>query len=110
MWLMLAKAGLSGLVILGVNLISRKNVEIGGTLAALPFISLFSLLWLSYDGQSAKQNEDFIVTVLWGYFPSAAMLGTTLILLKLGVPLIFGLLGGAVACAGVYWLVQLVRS
>jgi hypothetical protein len=109
-WLNVVKAGASALVILAITLLARHSPALGGTLAALPLVSILSLLWLSLDGQTPQQGVAFLSSVLWGYLPSALLVMTLIVCLKQRLPLPAALALGAMACMLSAWGIQLARG
>jgi hypothetical protein len=110
MWLNVVKTGGSALLILAITLIARRSPALGGTIAALPLISILSLFWLAADGQTPQQNVSFLAAVLWGYLPSALMLVTIIICLQHRFPLAVALCCGLAACVLSAWGIHLGRS
>lgn len=103
------KAVVSAVVILGINAVAQKNPLMGGKIAALPFVSLLSVLWLFLDRRPTQEVSSFLQGVLWGLLPTAAYLIATLVGLKLHVPLWGALTLGVLVCLGASWLLQLVK-
>jgi hypothetical protein len=63
----------SALIIGLVSEIARKFPSVGGIIAALPLVSILSLIWLSVQGESTRNMSNFAAGVLWG-FPATAIL------------------------------------
>jgi uncharacterized membrane protein (GlpM family) len=97
--LILTKAMVSAVVIAGVNLIARQNPGLGGYLAALPWITLLSLIWLTVDHRGSEDVDRFLVGVLWGVIPTVLFLLIAVVALRRGLPLAAAVAGG---CLG--WL------
>jgi uncharacterized membrane protein (GlpM family) len=92
--LILTKAVVSAVVIAGVNLIARQNAGLGGFVAALPWITLLSVMWLAVDRSGIEDVDRFLVGVLWGVIPTVLFLLITLVALRLGLPLAAAMAGG----------------
>ena len=63
----------SAIVIGVVTEISRRFPSYGGVLAALPLVSLLSIIWLYVQGEQTATLSKFALGVLWG-FPATAFL------------------------------------
>jgi len=63
----------SAIVIGIVTEISRRFPSYGGIIAALPLVSLLSIVWLYVQGEQAATLSKFALGVLWG-FPATAFL------------------------------------
>lgn len=63
----------SALVIATVTEISRRFPAYGGIVAALPLVSLLSIIWLYVQGEQTATLSKFALGVLWG-FPATAVL------------------------------------
>lgn len=63
----------SAIVIALVTEISRRFPSYGGVVAALPMVSLLSIIWLNVQGESSTTLSKFALGVLWG-FPATAVL------------------------------------
>lgn len=63
----------SAIIIAGVTEISRRFPSYGGVVAALPLVSLLSIIWLYVQGEQATTLSKFALGVLWG-FPATAIL------------------------------------
>ncbi|WP_349408288.1 DUF3147 family protein [Pseudalkalibacillus sp. SCS-8] len=69
----IVKILVSALVIGLVTEIARRFPTYGGILAALPLVSLLSIIWLSIQGEGNMNLSKFALSVLWG-FPATAVL------------------------------------
>ena len=63
----------SAIVIGVVTEVSRRFPSYGGVLAALPLVSLLSIIWLYVQGEQSATLSKFALGVLWG-FPATAVL------------------------------------
>lgn len=70
---MLVKILVSAVVIGIVTEISRRFPTYGGIIAALPLVSLLSIIWLYAQGETSNTLSSFALGVLWG-FPSTIVL------------------------------------
>ena len=63
----------SAIIIAIVTEIARRFPSYGGIIAALPLVSLLSIIWLHVQGEQTETLSKFALGVLWG-FPATAML------------------------------------
>ncbi|WP_313892124.1 DUF3147 family protein [Psychrobacillus sp.] len=87
----------SGLIIGFVTEIARRFPTYGGLLAALPLISILSIIWLTIQGGDAQHNNKFIIGVLMGLPATAVMLVVIHIVLKQSWHLSVAIVLGCVA-------------
>lgn len=97
---------LSSAVIIGVvTEIARRFPLYGGIIAALPLISLLSIIWLTVQGQNNEQTLQFTWGVLIGLPATIVLLGAVYIALKnhlhLGLAILIGLI-----CWGMFLGIQ----
>ncbi len=85
----------SAIIIGGVTLVGRRSPALGGFLAAMPLVTVLSVLWLGFDKASPVQLTRFVVGVLWGMIPTALFLVVVVACLRQGMPWIVALGGGA---------------
>jgi hypothetical protein len=61
----MAKAAVSGLVIVATNVIAdRMGPSQGGWVAAFPLVSFLAVAWLMFDGGSGSETTGLLVEVL----------------------------------------------
>jgi len=70
---MIIKIVISAIIIGIVTEISRRFPSYGGIVAALPLVSLLSIIWLYVQGEQTTTLSKFALGVLWG-FPATAVL------------------------------------
>lgn len=63
----------SAIVIGVVTEVARRYPSYGGIVAALPLVSLLSIIWLYFQGEQNTTLSKFALGVLWG-FPATAFL------------------------------------
>ena len=63
----------SAIIIAVVSEVARRFPTYGGIIAALPLVSLLSIIWLHVQGEQTETLSKFALGVLWG-FPATAML------------------------------------
>ncbi|KPB06282.1 DUF3147 family protein [Bacillus sp. CHD6a] len=100
---LLAKILVSALIIGVVTEIARHFPTYGGIIAALPLVSLLSIIWLSVQGESSESLSKFALGVLSGFPATAVLLLIVYMSLKqsinLYVSITFGISG---------WLIFLI--
>ncbi|MED1864459.1 DUF3147 family protein [Fictibacillus nanhaiensis] len=69
-------------VIAAVTEIARRLPSYGGMIAALPLVSLLSIIWLYVQGEQNKTLSNFALGVLWGFPATAVLLVIVYISLK----------------------------
>lgn len=68
------KVVISAIIIAIVTEISRRFPTYGGIIAALPLVSLLSIIWLYVQGEQSPALSKFALGVLWGFPATAVML------------------------------------
>ncbi|KMJ57202.1 membrane protein [Bacillus sp. LL01] len=99
----LLKIVASALVIGAVTEISRRFPSYGGIIAALPLVSLLSIIWLYVQGEQAATISKFALGVLWGFPATAVLLIIVYIALQHSIQLFISI--GMGVCG---WLVFLL--
>lgn len=93
----------SAIVIAIVTEISRRFPSYGGVVAALPLVSLLSIIWLYVQGEQTATLSKFALGVLWGFPATAVLLIIVYIALQNSVHLFL-----SIALGGCGWLLFLV--
>ncbi|MDA1576681.1 MULTISPECIES: DUF3147 family protein [Bacillus cereus group] len=89
---------LSSAAIIGiVTELARRFPVYGGIVAALPLISILSIIWLTIQGESTQNINKFTLGVLAGFPATAIMLFVIYIALKQSVHLVLAISLGIVA-------------
>lgn len=70
----LMKVVISAIIIAIVTEVSRRFPTYGGVIAALPLVSLLSIVWLYVQGEQSSALSKFALGVLWGFPATAVML------------------------------------
>ena len=97
---------ISSAVIIGfVTEVARRFPVYGGIIAALPLISILSIIWLTVQGESTQNINKFTLGVLAGFPATMIMLVVIYIALKQSVHLVLAISFGIVAW-GVVLIVQ----
>ncbi|MDX8045591.1 DUF3147 family protein [Gracilibacillus sp. S3-1-1] len=68
------KIAVSAIIIGIVTEVARKLPSYGGIIAALPLVSLLSIIWLHVQGEKTATLSRFALGVLWGFPATAIML------------------------------------
>ncbi len=71
----------SAIIISVITEFSRRYPQQGGVIAALPIVSLLSILWLYTQGEQMEKISKFVIGVVWG------LPGTLVMLLIIGIAL-----------------------
>jgi hypothetical protein len=85
---------------------AKRLPSIGGLIAALPIISLTSIIWLRIDGQSNGQIAHFVDGILYGLIPTTSFLVIVKVLLEREVHVAVAVGVGLVALAVVWFVVR----
>jgi len=64
------KLGLTALLITLISEVAKRSTTAAGILAALPTISLLSIVWIYLDSKNVEQIASFSKTIFWGVIPS----------------------------------------
>lgn len=91
------KVLISGLIIGLVTEIARRFPMYGGVLAALPLVSILSIIWLTAQGEDVQHSNKFIIGVLMGLPATAVMLVVIYVVLKQSWHLSIAIVLGCVA-------------
>ncbi|SFA69773.1 MULTISPECIES: DUF3147 family protein [unclassified Bacillus (in: firmicutes)] len=78
----IGKVLLSAVVIGIVTEIARRFPTYGGIVAALPLVSLLSMIWLYVQGEPSAKLSQFALGVLWGFPATAVLLAIVYLSLK----------------------------
>ncbi|ANU09496.1 hypothetical protein A1A1_11962 [Planococcus antarcticus DSM 14505] len=93
----------SAFVIAIVTEISRRFPAYGGIVAALPLVSLLSIIWLYMQGEQTATLSKFALGVLWGFPATAVLLIIVYVALQNSIHLFL-----SIALGGCGWLLFLV--
>lgn len=80
-----------------VTELARRFPVYGGIVAALPLISILSIIWLTSQGESAQNINKFALGVLAGLPATAIMLFVIYVALKQSVHIVLAISLGIVA-------------
>lgn len=82
--LMVVKAVVSALFIVGINAMAQRNASLAGWIASLPLVTVLSIGWLAVDHRGDAEIAKFLTGVLWGLAATAFLLVVTATLLTRG--------------------------
>jgi hypothetical protein len=82
---LIIKAALSGIIIMIVSEVSRRNPSIGGLIASLPVISILAFIWLWRDTTDTERVAAQAEATFWYIFPSIPMFLALPAMLRNGV-------------------------
>jgi hypothetical protein len=101
---LLVKAGLSGLIVLIVSEVARRNPGIGGLIASLPLVSVLAIIWLWRETGDAERIAQHAQGTFWYVLPSLPMFLVLPALLRHGVGFWLALAGSCALTVGLYAL------
>ena len=90
----IVKILVSAIIIGLVTEFARRFPTYGGIIAALPLVSLLSILWLSIQGEQTETLHKFIVGVLMGLPATIVLLIIVYVGMKNSVHLLWSILFG----------------
>ncbi len=82
---LIIKAALSGIIVMIVSGVSRRNPSIGGLIASLPLISILAFIWLWRDTSDPERIATQAEATFWYIFPSIAMFLVLPAMLRSGI-------------------------
>jgi len=72
---------LTAAVVVAASEFAARNPRVGGLIAALPIVSVLTLVWLHLDRQPAARVADFSWYTFWYVLPTLPMLPVMAVLL-----------------------------
>jgi len=91
---------ISAIIIGTVTEIARKSPAFGGAVAALPLVSILSVIWLYDQGEETERISRFVFGVLAGLPATAVLLLVAALALKASFPfwpaILLGIIGWVV--------------
>jgi len=73
MYYLIIKSVLSGIIIMAVSEIAKRNPAIGGLIASLPLISILGIIWLWRDTADVERIASHAESTFWFVLPSLPM-------------------------------------
>ena len=74
MYWKITKLIITTILIVLVSEVSKRSIIIGGLIAALPLVSILSMIWMHLDGVDLQVINAFSRSVFWMTLPSIPML------------------------------------
>ena len=105
----------SSAIIIGiVTELARRFPTYGGIIAALPLVSLLSIIWLTIQGQTSEQIQQFTWGVILGLPATIVMLIAVFVALKnnfhIGLAITIGVVFWGIFLVAQKWLTLIVKS
>jgi len=97
------KAAISGVLVLMVSEISRRNPTVGGFAAALPLISVMSIVWLWRETGDVERIASQSAATFWFVLPSLPMFALMPVMLRSGLGFWPSLLAGCAMTIVLYF-------
>jgi len=79
------KAALSGLIIMAVSEIARRNSALGALVASLPLVSLLAIIWLWNDTGDSERIAAHAEATFWYVLPTLPMFLALPLMLRSGM-------------------------
>ena len=103
----------SAIIIAIVSEAARRFPTYGGIIAALPLVSLLSIIWLHVQGAQTETLSKFALGVLWAFPATAMLLFIVYLSLKNSFPLVlsigFGISGWVIFLFIQDFIIKFVR-
>ena len=93
---LIVKAVLSGIIVVIVSEVARRNPGIGGLIASLPLTTVLAIIWLWRDVPDTEHMASFSESTFWFVLPSLPMFLAFPAMLRHGVGFWLAL---AISCA-----------
>ena len=99
---LIAKAAISGILVLIISEVVRLRPGIGGLIASIPLISVLSFIWVWQETADPERIAAQSQSTFWFVLPSLPMFLVLPLLLRTGLGFWWGLLGCCVLTAALY--------
>jgi hypothetical protein len=99
---LIAKAALSGALIMAISEIARRSPAFGALVASLPLVSLLAILWLWHDTRDTARIASLAEGTFWLVLPSLPMFLALPALLRAGVGFWIALFAGVALTIALY--------
>ena len=104
MMYLLAKAALSGLLVVAVSEVAKRYPGLGGLVASLPLVSILGMIWLWRDTGDAERMAAHASGTFWFVLPSLPMFLAIPAMLRAGVNFWAALIAGCLLTLALYSL------
>jgi hypothetical protein len=101
---LIAKAAVSGVLVMAISEIARRSPTVGALVAALPLVSLLAILWLWFDTRDTARIASLAEGTFWLVLPSLPMFLALPALLRAGVAFWVALVASVALTVGLYLL------
>ena len=101
---LLTKAALSGVIVLIVSEVARRNPGLGGLIASLPLVSILAIIWLWRDTNDISRIADHAEATFWFVLPSLPMFLVFPALLRYGAGFWIALVASCLLTIALYSL------
>lgn len=100
---MIAKAALSGVLVLAISEIAKRSPTFGALIASLPLVSLLAILWLWNDTRDGLRVAALTEGTFWLVLPSLPMFLLVPAMLRAGVSFWLSVAAGVALTIGLYF-------
>lgn len=101
---LIAKAVISGIIIVVVSETAKRSPGLGGLIASLPLVSVLAVIWLWRDTSDSTRIADQLQATFWYILPTLPMFLVMPMLLRGGVPFWTSLIGSCALTVVLYVL------
>ena len=81
---LVAKAALSGILIMVISEVARRNPGFGGLIASLPLVSVLAVIWLWRDTADAERIAQHLQATFWYVLATLPMFLAMPVMLRSG--------------------------
>ena len=82
---LILKAALSGIIVMLVSEVARRNPGLGGLIASLPLVSVLAVIWLWRDTTDVQRIAAHLQSTFWYVLPTLPMFLAMPAMLRYGV-------------------------
>ena len=107
---LILKAALSGVIVMAVSEIARRNPTFGALVVSLPLVSLLGILWLWRDTHDVVRIASHAEATFWYVLPSMPMFLALPYMLRHAVNFWLAMLGACTLTILLYGITVLVAA
>lgn len=96
------KSALSGVLIMLISEVAKRNPSLGGLIASLPLVSLLGILWLWHEAADTESIAQHSEATFWFVLPSLPMFLLLPAMLRHGINFWLALLVGCILTMMLY--------